>query len=345
MAEPLHSTAASATGRDRAPQAGACAELRPESRTGGWQEGSAGAGGIPRRGQPPGQPPVAGARAGAGTGPEAAVCVSVRLFAVVADRLGTRRLELALPPGARAGTVRDELARRHPGHRPLLDLCRLAVNGRYADPDTPLAGGDEVALIPPVSGGGPAAGEEPPALQAPASQPPASQPPVTTSPVPPRVAAGEDGRFFVTVEPLSLDELFRLSARPAHGAVVLFVGITRRFTGARETERLEYEAYLPMAAEELARIGQEAEARWPGVRLAIGHRTGPVAIGEASVVVAAAAPHRPDAFAAARYAIDELKVRAPVWKREHYADGRVEWVGVGTGPENPSPAAGAPDED
>ena len=127
---------------------------------------------------------------------------------------------------------------------------------------------------------------------------------------------------------MSLDELFRHVAKPEHGAVVLFVGITRQYTDARETRRLEYEAYGPMAAAEMARIGQEAEQRWPGVRMAIGHRTGFVPIGEASVVIAAASPHRPNAFAAARYAIEELKRRVPIWKREHYADGSVEWVGI-----------------
>ncbi|EKP95056.1 molybdenum cofactor biosynthesis protein [Thermaerobacter subterraneus] len=251
----------------------------------------------------------------------AAIAVRVRLFAVVAERLGARQLELELPAGATAGSVRDALARQHPRWRPLLDLCRLAVNGRYCEPSTPIGPGDEIALIPPVSGG--------------------SMPGEPAAPAGPggRVAAGPEGRFFLTAEPLSLDELFRHVARPSHGAVVLFVGITRRFTGDRETEHLEYEAYLPMAAEELARIGAEAEARWPGARLAIGHRTGAVPIGEASVVVAAAAPHRPAAFAAARYAIDELKVRAPIWKREHYADGQVEWVGIpAAGPDQGQPA-------
>lgn len=266
------------------------------------------------------------------------ITVQVRLFAVVAERLGARQLDLALRAGATAAAVRDELVRQHPQWRPLLDLCRLAVNGRYCEPGTPLQPGDEVALIPPVSGGAaPAGGPVGGRQVAPGDPAPSSQAAPNSKPVPTaqttgsRVAAGPDGRFFVTVAPLSLDELLRQVAGPSHGAVVLFVGITRQFTGAQETEHLEYEAYLPMAAEELARIGAEAEARWPGARLAIGHRTGPVPIGDASVVVAAAAPHRPAAFAAARYAIDELKVRAPIWKREHYADGRVEWVGVPAG--------------
>ncbi|HEY8393203.1 MAG TPA: molybdopterin converting factor subunit 1 [Thermaerobacter sp.] len=241
-------------------------------------------------------------------GPDTGVQVRVRLFAAVAERWGERELQLAVPPGATAASVVECLRSRRPELADLLAVCRLAVNGRYAEPGQPVRAGDEVALIPPVSGGAPA-----------------------------RVQCGE--RFFVTPEPLSLDELFRHVARPEHGAVVLFVGITRRFTGERETRHLEYEAYAEMAAGELARIGAEAEQRWPGARLAIGHRTGRVDIGEASVIIAAAAPHRPDAFAAARYAIDELKRRAPIWKKEHYADGTVEWVGAGPEPEAARPPA------
>lgn len=255
-----------------------------------------------------GSPMAAGSPRGsvAGTGAP----VRVRLFAAVAERWGEREVQLAVPPGATAATVVEYLRARRPELAQLLDACRLAVNGRYAEPGHPVSGGDEVALIPPVSGGAaPERGEG-------------------------------DGRFFVTDRPLSLDELFRHVARPEHGAVVLFVGITRRFTGGRETRYLEYEAYAEMAAGELARIGAEAEERWPGARLAIGHRVGRVDIGEASVVIAAAAPHRPDAFAAARYAIEELKRRVPIWKKEHYADGTVEWVGVGPQPGVAQPPAG-----
>ncbi|PZN12639.1 MAG: molybdopterin converting factor subunit 1 [Bacillota bacterium] len=272
---------------------------RPPAGSGGGRNGEgATAGGAP---VPGGSTPGSGAGTGA--------TVRVRLFAAVAERWGERELQLAVPPGATAATVVEYLRARRPEMAQLLDACRLAVNGRYAEPGQPVRGGDEVALIPPVSGGAPERREG-------------------------------GGRFFVTDRPLSLDELFRHVARPEHGAVVLFVGITRRFTGDRETRYLEYEAYAEMAAGELARIGAEAEERWPGARLAIGHRVGRVDIGEASVVIAAAAPHRPDAFAAARYAIEELKRRAPIWKKEHYVDGSVEWVGVGPEPGVARPSAG-----
>lgn len=261
----------------------------------------------------------------------------VRLFAALAEGWGAREVALAAPPEATAGWAVKALAARRPDLRELLGVCRLAVNGRYVDQDHPLAAGDELALIPPVSGGSDE-GPGQPATPAVAVEPSTSGGP--------RVSAPGAERFFVTGERLSLDELFRHVARPEHGAVVLFVGITRRYTGGRETQRLEYEAYGPMAAAEMARIGSEAERRWPGVRLAIGHRTGFVPIGEPSVVIAAAAPHRPDAFAAARYAIEELKRRVPIWKKEHYADGSLEWVGIGpavaaTG-DAAAPAAGEP---
>lgn len=293
----------------------------------------------------------------AGPGGEAGMPIRVRLFAVLAERWGGRELALTLPAGATTAAVIEGLRAARPDLEPLLNACRVAVNGRYAGPDQPLAAGDEVALIPPVSGGaGDLRGETPssgdvapgstsaaPAGRAHAASAvsPGGTASGSRSPGEPddsgaRVPAPAAERFFITSRPLSLDELFRHVAGPEHGAVVLFVGITRRFTGGRETRHLEYEAYARMAAEELARIGAEAEERWPGARLAIGHRTGRVDIGEASVVIAAAAPHRPDAFAAARYAIEELKRRAPIWKKEHYADGTVEWVGIG-----PEPGAGS----
>ena len=326
------------------------------------ERGSTG-GGSPAR-PAPGHPAPdrdAGDLVPGATGPAAPgtgrVAVRVRLFAVVAERLGRRELELSLPAGASARRVLEELERLRPDQARLLATCRLAVNGRYASPDLPLAAGDEVALIPPVSGGAGEPGGGTPGhaeardgagtnrgVAAPAgggSGPGAAREP-SGGPAgrgDRRVVAPGADRFFLTDGPLSLDELFGYVARPAHGAVVMFVGITRRYTGDKETRRLEYEAYATMAAAELARIGAEAEARWPGVRVAIGHRTGRVDVGEASVVIAAAAPHRPDAFAAARYAIEELKRRVPIWKREHYADGSVEWVGVGP---DPAGAAGEP---
>jgi len=108
------------------------------------------------------------------------------------------------------------------------------------------------------------------------------------------------------------------------GAVLVFHGITRDNFQGRTVTRLSYEAYEGMAEAQMTAIAREAEARWPGVRVAIGHRLGVVPVEEASVIIAVSAPHRGDCYAASRFAIDTLKARVPIWKKEHYADG-AEW--------------------
>lgn len=113
------------------------------------------------------------------------------------------------------------------------------------------------------------------------------------------------------------------------GGSVTFVGRVREWTGGRQTVELVYEAYEPMALREMASLAELARRRWPGVRLAIVHRLGVLRPGEAAVVVAAAAPHRGEAFEACRWAIERLKEQVPIWKRERYADGTEEWVGLG----------------
>jgi molybdopterin synthase catalytic subunit len=131
--------------------------------------------------------------------------------------------------------------------------------------------------------------------------------------------------FRITDGPIDVLAVQAAVTWPGAGAVLLFAGITRDSFAGRPVTRLEYEAYPGMAVPVMARIGAEAEARWPGVRVAMVHRTGRVDISEASVVIAVSAPHRADAYAASRFAIDELKARVPVWKREHYADAAPAW--------------------
>jgi len=125
--------------------------------------------------------------------------------------------------------------------------------------------------------------------------------------------------------PLDLTTLVQAAADPENGGLVTFVGTTRRESGTRVVQALVYEAYEELALRELQAIVEEAAARW-GARLSVAHRTGRVPVGEASVAVAASAPHRPDAFAACRYAIDELKARAPIWKQTEYEDGETTWL-------------------
>jgi MoaE-MoaD fusion protein len=205
--------------------------------------------------------------------------VTVRLFAMLRERAGAREVTLDLPDGAR---VRDAV-------EALGDLAAgvpvvMAVNREYAPDDARLDPGDELALIPPVSGGATA------------------------------VAHAR-----VTDEPLSLDALVARVRDPRAGAVVTFQGVTR------EVERLDYEAYAEMAEERIARIVAEAIERHGLCAGAAEHRIGPVPLSEPSVAVAVSAPHRGEAFAGAREAIDRIKAEAPIWKRE-VEGGERRWV-------------------
>jgi molybdopterin synthase catalytic subunit len=136
-------------------------------------------------------------------------------------------------------------------------------------------------------------------------------------------------RHRIGAEPLSLDAALEAVSGPDCGAVVHFVGTVRNQTRGKPVVALEYEAYPEMALSVFAQIEAAAAAQWPQARLAIHHRVGRLAPGEASVVIAAASPHRADAFAACRHAIEALKTDAPIWKRELYPDGS-SWVGLGS---------------
>ena len=236
-----------------------------------------------------------------------ALRVRVRLFAMQRELAGTRQVDLELRPGATIEDAWAALVERVPAIAPGRASVRFAHNGGYAPAETALADGDEVAMIPPVSGG--ATG---------------------------RILEIRDGA-------LGQDVLAELQVRLAtveDGAIVGFLGVTRRSPGTpapgqeaeaarhagRDVESLEYEALPEMALRVMAEIAEEVEARFGVTRLAIVHRAGEVPLGEASVAIVACAPHRGAAFDAARYAIDETKARAPIWKAEHFSDGKV-WIG------------------
>jgi molybdopterin synthase catalytic subunit len=170
---------------------------------------------------------------------------------------------------------------------------QVAVNRQIVAPTHVLAHADEVALIPPVSGGAEA---------------------------PRRVA--------VTNRPLSLTEVSAAVEGSSQGGVVTFSGQVRREGAVPDVNRLEYEAYVPMAEEVLAAIAREIELEYPGVRVAIHHRIGTLMVGETAVIIAASAAHRAEAFAACRVAIERLKQRAPIWKKE-IGDSGAMWVGLG----------------
>jgi molybdopterin synthase catalytic subunit len=135
----------------------------------------------------------------------------------------------------------------------------------------------------------------------------------------------ESGRFRISSDPLDLARAGALVTTAACGAVSYFVGLVRDHNAGRRVQWLDYEAYAPLACKAFEQIDAEAAARWPSTRLAIHHRIGRLEIGEASVVIAAASPHRQDAFAAARYAIERIKQIAPIWKHEHFDGGDV-WI-------------------
>jgi molybdopterin synthase catalytic subunit len=136
--------------------------------------------------------------------------------------------------------------------------------------------------------------------------------------------------FRVTNDPLDLNELVRHVTDPEAGAIVTFIGTTRNHNEGRRVLALDYEAYPEMAERELARIGADAAKKWQIGRMAIVHRLGPVQIGEASVVIAVSSAHREAAFAASRFAIEEIKKTVPIWKKEVFEGGEV-WIGTQTG--------------
>lgn len=191
---------------------------------------------------------------------------------------------------AEAATVArlvELLRERYPELRDGQAGFRVAVNRQYADLAAPLHDGDEVALIPPVSGGGP---------------------------------------FRVTRDPIGAVEVGRAVSRPANGGIVIFLGVVRAESRGKPVLRLEYDAYPEMVEAQLVAIGAEIAAQWPDTDVAIVHRIGTLEIGEVAVAIAVGAPHRADAFEACRYAIDRIKHVAPIWKKEVFADGEV-WVG------------------
>jgi molybdopterin synthase catalytic subunit len=252
--------------------------------------------------------------------PATGVRIRVRLFAMQRELAGTRQLELDLPVGASIEDAWRALVERFPALAPGRSSVRFAHNGGYAAAETRLADGDEVAMIPPVSGGADDGTDDRR-----------------------RTDAGRVRVLEIREAPLGADvlaELGRRLATPDDGAIVGFLGVTRRSPGTpapgqegeaarhagRSVESLEYEALTEMALRVMAEIADETESRFGVTRLAIVHRTGDVPLGEASVAIVACSPHRDAAFEAARYAIDETKARAPIWKAEHFEDGKV-WIG------------------
>ena len=238
--------------------------------------------------------------------------VTVKWFGPLREATGTKELGVKLPDGARLGDLAALLAREHEAFASLAPRLRAAVNQEVAEADAPLADGDEVAFLPPVAGG-----QGPPDT----SQPPSLVPRSEAKPS----GGAEEPRCTLSELPLDVGQVVARVVGPDAGGIVTFVGTVRGASRGHTIRHLEYEAYPHMAEREMEKIADEAAAQWPGARVAMAHRTGHLAIGELAVVIAAAAPHRAEAFAAARFAIDTLKQRVPIWKKEVAADGET-WV-------------------
>lgn len=222
---------------------------------------------------------------------EPMVHVRIRCFAAVRELLAVDELELSVPRGTTIEGLRRMLEREHPG------LARLqlafAVNRDYARADRVLEPGDEVAFIPPISGGG----------------------------------TDDLYRFELTHEAIDARRLELEVRTDRDGAVVTFAGVTRDHNDGAAVESLSYEAYPEMAQKVVCSIFEEAVKRFPISRARIVHRLGEVPVGEASVVVVVAAPHRAPAFAATQFLMDRLKNEVPIFKRERLGQGGERWIG------------------
>jgi molybdopterin converting factor subunit 1 len=226
--------------------------------------------------------------------------ITVLYFAVLRERARLLRETVTLDAGSDVAAARALVARLHPELATLLPIVQTAVNRAIVPGAHALADGDELAFIPPVAGGS----DGPGAARAVA-----------------RIAIGRSA--------LCVEDVVATVTGPGRGGVVTFAGVVRREGHALpDVIRLEYEAYTEMALEVLTAIADELEREQLGVRVAIHHRVGALVVGEMAVVIAAAAPHRAEAFAACRAAIDRLKERAPIWKKEIGESGEV-WLGLG----------------
>jgi molybdopterin synthase catalytic subunit len=215
--------------------------------------------------------------------------VDVRYFAIIREIVGLSAERREVPPGTTAGDFFGQLVRENPRLERMRPVTMMMVNKAYVTHDHELHAGDELALIPPVSG-------------------------------------GAESRFRVQSDVLDPRFTETLVAHSGAGAIATFIGTVRDHGRGRAVTHLEYEAYAPAAELSMAQIGDEIRDRWGITHVAIVHRVGSLAVGEASVVISVASAHRVAAFEACRYAIERIKEIVPIWKKEHYVDG-ASWLG------------------
>ena len=219
--------------------------------------------------------------------------VKVLLFGQLRDLAGKREEEVSLAEGAKVADVAARYAQLSPKLAELMPSVALAVNQEYAARERALREGDEVALLPPVSGGAPEA------------------------------QVAEEAYVRLVRTRIVPHELVPALEKPEDGAIVLFDGVVRNHSRGRKTNFLEYEAYEEMALRELQALADEAKKKFTIRNVLLVHRLGRLEIGESSVLIAVYSAHRAAAFDACRWLIDTLKKTVPIWKKEHFADGAV----------------------
>ncbi|HEX8564150.1 MAG TPA: molybdopterin converting factor subunit 1 [Pyrinomonadaceae bacterium] len=227
--------------------------------------------------------------------------VTVLFFGAAKEIVGAEQIEFDLPPQISAAAAFQQILQTYSALSEKFGKSLLfAVNQNYASGDEMIQNGDELAIFPPVSGG---SGESPKSDE------------IRT----------ETAFFKLTFKPLNVGEIARQVVPPTCGAIVTLDGFVREWTKGKQTEYLVYEAYEPMALAEMQKLGALAREKFEIAHVAIVHRLGRLEIGETSIVIAVAAPHRRSAFEACEWIIKELKRTVPIWKKEFYADGSA-WI-------------------
>jgi len=234
-----------------------------------------------------------------------------KLFAGLTERFGSTVLEVSLEQSSYTTVqLKQRLCESFPQQAASLSSCYIAANMQYCIDEQIIMMDQELALLPPVSGGERGNDSKP-------------QDEASIS------------KFVITNDSINTESVMNKVITPAYGATLLFVGTTREFTGEMRTISLDYECYEPMAIATMQQIGQEIAERWHGADCAITHRIGSVGLAEISVVIAVATAHRDDCYEASRYAIERLKQIVPIWKKEIWEDG-FEWKGHQQGPWKPT---------
>lgn len=242
--------------------------------------------------------------------------VNVKFFAIFREMTGVRTewAEIA------EGTTVEQLWKQYAARSPRVGNIRAAyaINQRLAKPDQMLRDGDEVGFLPPVSGGAREVKKQTAKGKSRNTQ-------GTRTRIQRKARDSKARDAFITRSRLDLGALVKQVEFPGAGAILVFSGVVRDNAKGKQVGHLEYEAYPEMAEASMRDIIAEIRERWANVRVALAHRIGKLKIGEASLIIAVAAPHRPEAYAASRYAIERVKAVLPVWKKEFAADGEY-WV-------------------